>query len=53
MYFFFIVVYKNSVNLIVKYIFCILFPPTTLQLGIYKNGNLRAMHVTFKYGRHH
>ena len=34
MYFFFIVVYQNSVNLIAKYILCILFPPTTLQLGI-------------------
>ena len=34
MYFFFIVVYQNSVNLVAKYILCILFPPTTLQLGI-------------------
>ena len=34
MYFFFIVVYQNSVNIFAKYILCILFPPTTLQLGI-------------------
>ena len=34
MYFFFIVVRQYSVNIVIKYIFCILFPPTTLQLGI-------------------
>ena len=34
MYFFFIVVFQNSVNYAIKLIFCLLFPPTTLQLGI-------------------
>ena len=34
MYFFFIVVFQNSINYAAKFIFCILFPPTALQLGI-------------------
>ena len=34
MYFFFIVVFQYSVNYAVKFIFCLLFPPTNLQLGI-------------------
>ena len=34
MYFVFILVYQLSVNIYVKFIFCLLFPPTTLQLGI-------------------
>ena len=33
-YFFFIVVFQKSVNYTLKIIFCILFPPTNLQLGI-------------------
>ena len=34
MYFVFIVVFQNSVNYAIKFIFCLLFPPTALQLGI-------------------
>ena len=34
MYFFFIVVFQNSVNSVIKFLFCLLFPPTALQLGI-------------------
>ena len=34
MYVFYIIVYQNSINIHLKYLFCILFPPTTLQLGI-------------------
>ena len=34
MYFLFIVVFQKSVNYTLKIIFCLLFPPTTLQLGI-------------------
>ena len=34
MYFFFIIVFQESIDSAIKFIFCLLFPPTALQLGI-------------------
>ena len=57
MYFFFLLVYQNSINLVVKYLFCILFPPTTLQLGINTISNFETNfqefngRVEYKYNK--
>ena len=48
MYFFFIVVFQDSIGYAIKFIFCLLFPPTTLQLGINTISNFETNFRTFE-----